>query len=107
MLVSQKIKELAAANNEMAREIIENTYKELEKDKMQNISYLQELIEKDEKRNLEKKISKLKTSIDYFDEIINSKEPNRMILQILIDKIYIDRDRTIRFKLKADISKMI
>ena len=107
MLVSQKIKELASANNEMAREIIENTYEELEKDKMQNISYLQELIEKDEKKNLGKKISKLKTSIDYFDEIINSKEPNRMILQILIDKIYINRDRTIRFKLKADINKMI
>ncbi len=107
MLVSQKIKELAAANNEIAREIIENTYKELEKDKMQNISYLQELIEKDEKKNSEKKTSKLKASIDYFDEIINSKEPNRMILQILIDKIYINRDRTIRFKLKADINKMI
>ena len=28
MLVSQKIKELASANNEMQKEIIENTYKE-------------------------------------------------------------------------------
>lgn len=35
MLVNQKIKELASANNEMAREIIENTYKELEEEKRQ------------------------------------------------------------------------
>ena len=103
ILVSQKIKELASANNEMARKIIENTYKELEKDKMQHISYLQELLEKDKKKNLEGKISKLKTSINYFDEIINSEVPNRIILQMLIDKIYIDKDRTIRFELKTYI----
>ena len=107
ILVNQKVKELASSNNEMTREITENIYKELEKDKMQNILYLQDLLEKDEKENWEEKISKLKTSIDYFNEIINSELPNRMILQMLIDKIYIDRDRTIIFKLKADINKMI
>ena len=107
ILVNQKVKELASANNKKTREITENIYKELEKDKMQNILYLQDLLEKDEKENWEEKISKLKTSIDYFDEIINSELPNRMILQMLIDKIYIDRDRTIKFGLKVDINKMI
>ena len=85
MLVNQKIKELASANNEMAREIIENTYKELE----------------------EEKANKLKTAVEYFDEIIKSEVPNRMILQMLIDKIYINREKMIRFELKTDIEKMI
>ena len=106
MLVNQKIKELASANNEMAK-IIENTYKELEKEKIQSISYIQTLLEKDEKKNLEEKVNKLKTSIEYFDDIINSDVPNKMILQMIIDKIYIDRDRTIKFGLKVDINKMI
>ena len=70
-------------------------------------SYLQELIQSDEKKNLEEKAIKLKTSIDYFDEIINSKVPDRMILQMLIKKIYIDRNKIIKFELKTDIEKMI
>ena len=79
----------------------------LEKEKMQSISYIQTLLEKDEKKNLEEKVNKLKTSIEYFDDIINSDVPNKMILQMIIDKIYIDRDRTIKFGLKVDINKMI
>lgn len=107
MLVNQKIKELASANNEMAREIIENTYKELEEEKRQNISYLQIAIESNEKKQLEEKANKLKTAVEYFDEIIKSEVPNRMILQMLIDKIYINREKMIRFELKTDIEKMI
>ena len=107
MLVSQKIKELASTINSMQREIIENTYKELEEEKRQNISYLQTAIETDEKKNLEQKSNKLKTAVEYFDEMINAKVPNRMTLQMLIDKIYIDRNKTIKFELKADIEKLV
>lgn len=107
MLINQKVKELAFCNNSMQREIIENTYKELEKEKMQSIAYLQGLIQSDEKKSLEEKIQELKTALEYFDEIINAKEPNRIILQMIIDKIYIHRDKTIRFSLKADIEKLL
>ena len=106
-IINQKIKELASCNNSMQREIIENTYKELEKEKMQSIAYLQGLIQSDEKKSLEENIVKLKTSVEYFDEIIKAKEPNRIILQMIIDKIYIHRDKTIRFKLKTNIKKLI
>lgn len=106
MLINQKIKEMASCNNSMQREIIENTYNELEK-KMQRMAHLQELIQNDEKKNLEDKIQKLKTSVEYFDEIINASKPNRIILQMIIDKIYIHRDKTIRFSLKADIEKLL
>ncbi len=107
MLVNQKIKELASSNNDFERKIVEDTYKELEQEKMKNISYLQVLIENDEKKNLERKSDKLKTAVEYFDEVINSEVPNRMILQMIIDKIYIDRDKTIKFNLKTDIEKLI
>ena len=107
ILVSQKIKELASTNNSIQKEIIENTYKELEKEKTQQISYLQTEIKKHEKKNLEQKVNKLKTAIEYFEEIINEKVPNKMILQMLIDKIYIDKDKTIKFDLKTDIKKFV
>ena len=106
MLISQKIKELSACNNTIQRDIIENTYKELEEEKRENIYFLQTAIEADEKKTLEENIIKLKTAVEYFDEIINSEEPNRMILQMLIDKIYIYRDKTIRFELKSNIEKL-
>lgn len=106
MLVNQKIKELASSNNSMQRKIIESTYEDLEKEKMQNITYLQELIKSDEKKSLEEKSIKIKTAIEYFDEIINATEPNRLLLQILIDKIYINRDKTIIFNLKTNIEKL-
>lgn len=107
MLISQKIKELASSNNSIQKDIIENTYKELEEEKRQSITYLQELIQNDEKKTLEQNIIKLKTAVEYFDEIINSEEPNRMILQMLIDKICINKDKTVIFKLKTDINKII
>ena len=67
---------------------------------------MQEANQNDEKKNLEEKFEQLKTSLEYFDEIINAKEPSRIILQLIIDKIYIHRDKTIRFKLKSDIEKL-
>ena len=107
MLINQKIKELASTNNSMQREIIENTYKELEEEKMTSISYLKSLIESDEKKSLEEKIHKLKNAIEYFEDIINAKEPSRIILQTLIENIYVSRDKSIRFNLKTNIEKMI
>lgn len=106
MLINQKIREIANCNNSIQKEIIENTYKELEREKMQSITYIQEAIQNDKKKNLEEKKQQLKTSLEYFDEIINSEEPNRIILQMLIDKIYIYRDKTIRIDLKSNIEKL-
>ena len=106
MLISQKIKELASCNNSMQRGIIENTYQELEKEKMQNITYLQELIQNDENQKSQEKVQKLKTALEYFNDIINAKEPSRIILQMIIDKIYIHRAKTIKFKLKSNIEKL-
>ena len=64
-------------------------------------------INKKDYENLKEKVNKLKISIEYFDDVINSEVPNRMILQMLIDKIYINRDKMVKFELKTDIKKMI
>ena len=53
------------------------------------------------------KVQKLKTAVEYFDDIINSDEPNRYILESLIDKIWIYHDKSIRFDLKPEIEKLV
>ncbi|MDO5556077.1 MAG: recombinase family protein [Clostridia bacterium] len=107
MLISQKIKEITLCNNSMQEEVIENTYRELEKEKMQSIVCLQKLIQTDKKRDLKEKLTKLKTALEYFDEVIKTKEPNRKMLYILINNIYIYRDKTIVFDLKVNIDKIL
>ena len=69
--------------------------------------YLQSTLKKNEKEQLEEEMEQIKTAVEYFDKIIDLEEPNKMILQIIIDKIYISKDKTIRFKLKPDIKKLI
>ncbi len=107
LLINQKIKDLSLASSNIEKEIIENTYKELENEKKKSISYLQSTLKKDEKEQLEEKKEQIKTAVEYFNKIINLEKPNKMILQMIIDKIYISKDKTIRFKLKPDIKKLI
>ncbi len=87
--------------------MIENTYKELEKDKTNKIEQLQKVLEQEETDISKEKVKKLKTAVQYFDEIIEANEPNRYILERLIDKIWIYSDKTVRFELKPDIDKLI
>ena len=84
--------------------MIENTYKELEKDKTNRIEQLQKLLEQQQK---DLDIKKLKTAIEYFDDILESNEPNRYILECLIDKIWIYHDKSVKFELKPEIKKLI
>ena len=104
---SQKSKELTNTTNEYQREMIENTYKELEKDKTNRIEQLQKLLEQQQKDLDTEKIKKLKTAIEYFDDILKSNEPNRYILECLIDKIWIYHDKSVKFELKPEISRLI
>lgn len=107
VLISQKIKDLSNTTNEYQREMIENTYKELEKDKTNRIEQLQKMLEQQEVDLDKEKIKKLKTAIEYFDDIIKSNEPNRYILECLIDKIWIYHDKSVKFELKPNIKKLI
>ena len=84
--------------------MIENTYKELEKDKTNRIEQLQKLLEQ-QQEDLD--TEKIKTAIEYFDDILKSNEPNRYILECLIDKIWIYHDKSVKFELKPEISRLI
>lgn len=106
VLISQRIKEISISE-ESKREFIENTYKELEKEKFKEIeSYKRKLAEL-ENEELGIKQEKLKQTIDYFNQIIEKDEPDKAILNMLIDKIYIYHDKSVRVELKIDIDKMI
>ena len=86
---------------------IENTYKELEKDKTNRIEQLQKLLEKQQEDLDKEKIRDLKIVIEYFDDIIKSNEPNKYILECLIDKMWIYHDKSVKFELKPNIKKLI
>ena len=107
VLLNQKIKDLTSSTNEYQKQTIENTYKELETDKTNQIEKLQQILEKEEQEISKEKIKKLKTAIEYFEEIIESEMPSRYILENIIDKIWIYSDKTIKFDLKVDIEKLI
>ena len=107
VLLNQKISDLAINASNFQKEIIENTYKELEQDKINKIENFQHILEKEEQEISEEKIKKIKNSIEYFDEIILADIPSRYISENLIDKIWIYSDKSVKFDLKVDIENLI
>ena len=107
VLLNQKIKDLSGDNNEYRRQIIEKSYKELELEKTDKIEKLQEILNKSELEISKEKIKKLKTAIEYFEEIISSEVPSRYVLENIIDTIWIYSDKTVKFDLKVDAEKLI
>lgn len=106
VLLAQKIKDIAVATDTTQREMIENTYSQLEKEKAQRILDLKKILEEDSKTLEKEKVQQLKKAIDYFDNIILAEEPNKLILRRLIDKVYIYHNKTIKFSLKPNIIKI-
>lgn len=106
-LLSQKIKDLAVATSQEQRTMIEGAYKDLENDKQNQIINLKELLAKEDKRILEDKRQKVEKAIEVFDQIINSNEPNKFLLNSIIERIIIYSDRSIEFVLKGNIEKLM
>lgn len=107
VLLNQKVKDLTKSTNDYQKQMIENTYKELENDKTNQIEKLQQILEKEEQEISKEAIKKFKTAIEYFDEIILSEIPNRYVLENIIDKIWIYSDKTVKFDLKVDTLKLV
>ena len=106
-LLSQKIKDIAQATSQEQKEMIENAYKELENDKQNQIISLKEILSKEDEKILQDRKEKVETAIEVFDQIIDSNEPSKFLLNSIIDKIIIYSDRTIEFRLKGNIEKLI
>ena len=106
ILVSQRIKEIASSSEDK-REFIENTYKNLEEEKYKEIEKTKINLAELQNEDLEIKQEKLKQTIDYFNQIIENDEPDKSILNMLIDKIYIYHDKSVKFELKIGIEKIL
>ena len=105
VLISQKIRDLTSNTNEYQKQMVENTYQELESEKKAKIEKLQQLLRKEEQEISQEKIKKLKNAMEYFDEIIAEEIPSRYVLEKVIDRIWIYSDKTIKFDLKVEIEK--
>ena len=107
VLLNQKVKDLTSSTNEHQKQMIENTYKELEIDKTNQIEKLQQMLKKEEQEISKEKIKRLKATIEYFDDIIESEVPNRYVLENIIDTIWIYSDKSVKFNLKVAINELI
>ena len=106
VLVSQKIKEIASSTEEK-RTFIENTYKCLEEEKYKEIEKIKRKLKELKNEDLDIKKEKLNQAIDYFNKIIENDNPDKVILDMLIDTIYIYHDKSMEFKLKIDIERLL
>ena len=106
ILISQKIKEIASSSEDK-REFIENTYKNLEEEKYNEMVKEKNKLQELENKNLERRKEKINKAIDYFNKIIYAEIPDKAILNMLIDKIYIYHDKSAKLELKIDIEKLI
>ena len=107
VLLNQKIKDLANNTNEYQKQMIEDSYKGLEIEKTSRIEKLQEILQNEEQEISKEKVTKLKTAMEYFDEVISAEVPSRYVLENIIDTIWIYSDKTVKFDLKIDIEKLI
>lgn len=106
VLISQRIKEIASSSRDK-KAFIENTYRSLEEEKYKEIEKTKKKLQELQNEDLEIKQEKLKQTIDYFNQIIEAEVPDKAVLNMLIDKIYIYHDKTAKFELKIDIKKLI
>ena len=65
------------------------------------------MLERIDNENNQEKKQKIKKAIDYFDEIIKSDVPDKMVLNEVLEKVIIYHDKSIEFKLKMNIDKLI
>lgn len=103
----QQIKELAKAETVQEKEIIEEAYSELIKDKMNEIQEITKTLDKLEKLTDNQKVNNLKKAIDYFDDIIKSDKPSKQVLTQVLEKVIITKNKNVEFKLKININNMI
>lgn len=105
MITEEKIKQMAS--NTEGKEIIEETFKNIEKEKLSKIQGITATLDRMNKENVERKREKAKNAMDYFDEIISAEKPSKDLLNNVLKEIKIYHDKTIEFELKLEIGKLI
>lgn len=106
LLIFQKIKDINKQNDNVSKEIIDESYDQLIEQKRREILTLKEQAIKLEKNCKEKYNEKMDNILNVFDKIINDKILDKNLLQNLIDKIYLYNDNSIKIDLKVNIDKL-
>jgi DNA invertase Pin-like site-specific DNA recombinase len=106
LLLTQKIKDIMKESNNSYKEIIENSYDEMESEKKKRIMELSEKVNELQRISCETIEGNIKSNIEIFDAIINSDIPERKYLEMILDKILVYSDRNLEFKLKINIDKL-
>lgn len=112
LLLNQKIKDVIKQDSAEDKELIEKTYEELENDKKNSIYEIDEKIKN--AIELEKKLNdsnyvekKVTTAVDVLDKIILDNTVDKYTLNLLVEKIYVYRDKSVRFELKINIDEFL
>lgn len=105
MITEQKIKQMVT--NPDGKDIIEETFKAIEEEKLAKIQGITATLDRLNDENIERKKQKVKKAIDYFDEIINADIPSKELLNNVLKEIKIYHDKTVQFELKVGIDKLI
>ena len=107
VLITQKVKEITA--NPSMNEIITETYAALQSDKMERISAiektLQDLTKEPHIPSTTIKPS-LQTALDILNEILEKKELSRKDIEVLVEKIIVDKDGNVDIYLKHGLGNL-
>lgn len=107
VLVTQKVKEITA--NPSMNEIINETYAALQSDKMERISAiektLQDLTKEPHIPSTTIKPS-LQTALDILNEVLEKKELSRKDIEVLVEKIIVDKDGNVDIYLKHGLGNL-
>jgi len=99
LILYQKIKDLMKETDPEFRQIIEESYDTMEKEKKSKISELNQRIVKTNEIMLGDIKTKILTALDIINRILASPRPEKSLLELAIVKIYLLKDRTIEIEL--------
>jgi site-specific DNA recombinase len=99
----KKMRDSSNDNDEYS-DVTEEINAEIEKDLQKRFVTLKKQIDEIKVQIPEKHEEQIKTAISIMDEIIGPEKPNRKLLEMLLDKIVIYKDRVVEFVLKVNIN---
>jgi len=103
LILSQKIKDMMKETNSEYRQIIEDTYEIMEQEKKSKISELNQRIIKLDAITLNNIEVKITTGVDVIKKILASPRPEKKLLEIAIDRIYLMKDGTPKIKVNSEL----
>ena len=106
-LITQKVKELTA--NPGMSEIINETYASLQTEKMERISVIEKTLQDLTKEPHIPAVAikpGLQTALDILNEVLEQKSLTRTDIEVLVEKIIVDKDGNVDFYLKHGLGNL-